>query len=411
MTLFYSILLKLYVFLIHVSAFFNAKAKLMLQGRKKLFDELKEVRKVDRKKIWVHCASLGEFEQARPLIEKINKEKPEIYIVLSFFSPSGYEIRKNYPLADHVCYIPFDSKKNAKKFIDYLEPEIAIFIKYEFWYHHIVELSNKKIPVYLVSAVFRESHMFFRWYGKFFKRMLEKYTGFFVQDERSSMILMKQGIKNVFITGDTRVDRVMEISSNEFSDINLDAFSKSRFTLVAGSTWPIDEKLLSKFLNMNNYSLNLIIAPHNVTESNINHIETLFDGRTIRYSKIAEITSKINVIIIDSVGILSMIYRFGDLAYIGGGFGRGIHNILEAAVYGIPVFFGPNHKKFIEAAELIDNGLAISVKNIEQLNKGYKSIVERNESKKVFMEISNNYFSLASGATSNIFRVIWEKMI
>ncbi|MEF9986255.1 MAG: glycosyltransferase N-terminal domain-containing protein [Bacteroidales bacterium] len=376
----YNIGLCSYVFLVRIVSMFNPKAKLFYNGRKGLLQRIK--REISHKDpiIWFHCSSVGEFEQARPIIEWYKKEKPKYKILLTFFSPSGYELRKNYELADWIYYMPVDTQKNARVFVQTVKPVKAIFIKYEFWYNYLAELSNSGSQIYIVSAIFRPTQMFFKWYGFFFRRMLKCYTKIFVQDNQSRDLLSSIGIQNnVLICGDTRFDRVYQIthSSKEFPLIK--KFSENHFTIVAGSTWEPDEAILAAVIK-NFSSVKLVIAPHEIHKARIDELEKTFvDMKVLRFSSfdkkftndkysstdiLAHLDSALlesNVVIIDCLGILSSIYRYGQLAYIGGGFGVGIHNILEAATYSIPVVFGPNYQKFKEAKDLIELGGAISI--------------------------------------------------
>jgi len=330
----------------------------MLAGQRETFSILKKQLDPNAPYIWFHAASLGEFEQGRPLMERIRQEKPEYKILLTFFSPSGYEVRKNYSGADIICYLPFDHTWNARKFLTLVKPEIAIFIKYEFWLNYINQLKRFNIPTYIISAIFRPKQIFFRWYAYRYRTVLNNYKWFFVQDRQSLELLEKFKFKNASITGDTRFDRVYEIFEQR-KDIPLvekflnKTVNEKTFTLVAGSTWVKDEDILIPFINQHP-EIKLIIAQHEINEQRIESLKSRFTGPVVRYSQAKEDTiTGASCLIIDSIGFLSSIYRYGDFAYIGGGFGKGIHNILEAAVYGIPIMFGPNHRKFKEAKELI----------------------------------------------------------
>lgn len=375
----------------------------MISGRKNLLDDLHTQIDHSSQKIWFHCASLGEFEQARPLIELIKEQHPEIKIILSFFSPSGYEIRKEYKYADHVCYLPFDSGKNARKFINIVKPDFAVFVKYEFWYGYIDELYKQNIPLFLISAIFRKSQLFFKPYGGFFLGQLKKYRFIFLQDAPSQQLLNKYGINNTLVCGDTRIDRVYQISKEEYSNEILDAFSKDKFTIVAGSTYSFDEKLLKNLLEESS-QYNFIIAPHETDEANINRIMISFNGFAQRFSHTKKpVSSDTRVIIIDTIGLLSKIYRYADITYVGGGFGKGIHNILEAAVYGIPVIFGPKNKKFKEAFELINNNTAYEIKEFIELKEVADKFLKNPELLKICKERLSKYFSDSIGASSGIY--------
>lgn len=405
MLVLYSLTIKLYILAIHFFALFNNKAKKMIRGRCKWEEKLEKQVNKDINYIWFHCASLGEFEQARPLIEALKNHNDNNRIILTFYSPSGYEMRYDYKYADIVCYLPFDSRLNAKKFIKIVNPKYAVFVKYEFWHYFIDELHKQKIPIYLISAVFRKSQLFFKKHGKFYLRILRKYKCLFVQDQESAKLLASKDIHNVIVCGDTRIDRVLEISKEMFDNRILKSFAKDNFVLVAGSTWNEDDKILAEIINNDKIGIKLIIAPHEVTEENIKSLESKFDCSYVRFSKVNDILhSDIKVIIIDSIGILSKIYRFGNFAYIGGGFGRGIHNTLEAAVYGIPVAFGPNYKKFNEAKDLIDNKIAFSINTsfeLQNILNEFKNNEERKTNCKSSVEA---FFNNSKGATKIILK-------
>jgi 3-deoxy-D-manno-octulosonic-acid transferase len=388
----YTFFIRIYSLAIGISSLFNSKAKQWINGRKYGISEIQkniELKKSNSEKtIWIHCASLGEFEQGRPLIEKLKKQYPNQKIVLTFFSPSGYEIRKNYEGADFVFYLPEDTPSNASSFISIINPQAVFFVKYEFWFNYLNELKKRNIPTYLVSGIFRPNHYFFKWYGAWGKKQLSCFTHFFVQNEASKKLLNAIGYNNTTITGDTRFDRVFEICNNVKSVPHLADFKKNTKIIVAGSTWKQDEELLST-LDFKSLDFKLIIAPHEVNEAHIQSIESMFEGisdiNTLRYSKANEHNIKsTNVLIIDSIGLLSSLYQYGEIAYIGGGFGKGIHNILEAATFGLPVIFGPNYQKFAEAVELIKLQGASSINNVNELqhqvNKLTQTAVYQNTS-------------------------------
>ena len=319
---------------------------------------------IDRKAkyIWFHAASLGEFEQGRPMIEMIRVKYPQHKILLTFFSPSGYEVRKNYEGADVICYLPFDEPFKVRKFLNLANPHIAIFIKYEFWLNYLTELKKRDVKIYLISAVFRPNQLFFKWYGRWYRKALECYERLFVQDEDSKKLLADYGIENVSVCGDTRFDRVLEIQQNARLLPEAELFTRgNKMILVAGSTWPEDEKIIIPYFN-SHPEIKLIIAPHEIHREHLLYIQSLLNRPSIRLSEIDGETIQIyDCLIIDSFGLLSSIYRYGHVAYIGGGFGRGIHNTLEAAVYGIPVVFGTKFQKFKEAKRLIANGGGFSI--------------------------------------------------
>ncbi|HML72415.1 MAG TPA: glycosyltransferase N-terminal domain-containing protein [Macellibacteroides fermentans] len=362
----YSLIIHLYAFFIELISPFHKKARLMRLGQWKTNGILRE--KIDRnaKYIWFHASSLGEFEQGRPLIEKIKAEHPEYKILLTFFSPSGYEVRKNYGGADVVCYLPFDTPYRVKKFLDLSKPVMAIFIKYEFWDNYLSELKRRNIPVYIVSAIFRKEQLFFKWYGGMYRKVLSYFTHIFVQDDASRELLSKYGVTNVSVFGDTRFDRVQDVYKNTKQIPMVELFvnnnrSDNQLTMVAGSSWQQDEEVYLNYFN-EHPELKLIIAPHEIHKDHLMHIESMLKRPSIRLSEATEkdIKGK-SCLIVDSFGLLSSIYRYGDLAYIGGGFGAGIHNVLEAAVYGVPVIFGPKYQKFKEARDLLQVGGAFSI--------------------------------------------------
>ena len=362
----YSLIIHLYAFFIELISPFHKKARLMRLGQWKTNGILRE--KIDRnaKYIWFHASSLGEFEQGRPLIEKMKAEHPEYKILLTFFSPSGYEVRKNYGGADVVCYLPFDTPYRVKKFLDLSKPVMAIFIKYEFWDNYLSELKRRNIPVYIVSAIFRKEQLFFKWYGGMYRKVLSYFTHIFVQDDASRELLSKYGVTNVSVFGDTRFDRVQDVYKNTKQIPMVELFvnnnrSDNQLTMVAGSSWQQDEEVYLNYFN-EHPELKLIIAPHEIHKDHLMHIESMLKRPSIRLSEATEkdIKGK-SCLIVDSFGLLSSIYRYGDLAYIVGGFGAGIHNVLEAAVYGIPVIFGPKYQKFKEARDLLQVGGAFSI--------------------------------------------------
>ncbi len=379
----------------------------MINGQKTTFSQLKE--KIDRKSryVWFHAASLGEFEQARPLIEAVREEYPEYKILLTFFSPSGYEVRKDYPLADIVCYLPFDTKKNVRRFLDLADPGIAIFIKYEFWYNYIHESFLRNIPVYLVSAVFRPEQPFFKNRRTRYGKMLRFYSHFFVQDEASVKLLKSKGIKNVTLAGDTRIDRVVEVrkKAKQLPEVEKFADEKS-IVIVAGSSWPPDEDLLIDYFNTHS-GVKLIIAPHEIDESHLREIEKKLKRPHLRYSNATkENIKQYDLLLIDCFGLLSSIYRYGQIAYIGGGFGEGIHNLPEAAVYGIPVIFGPKYSKFVEAHGLITSGGGFSISNKTEFNKKMDEMA-LNPSARINAGVkAKEYIFGNAGATQEIMQLI-----
>jgi 3-deoxy-D-manno-octulosonic-acid transferase len=387
---------------------FKRKARLMIDGHKSVFNLLEKEIDKKAKYIWFHVASLGEFEQARPLIEEIKNSKPEYKILLTFFSPSGYEVRYNYPLADIVTYLPFDTKKNARRFLELTNPHMVIFIKYEFWYNYINEIYQRRIPVYLVSAIFRKNQSFFKKLRSPYRNMLSLYTHFFVQDDESHKLLQKHGIKNVTVAGDTRIDRVIEIQKQTVNLPIVEKFiDKGSIIFIAGSSWPADEDIFINYFN-SHPNLKLIIAPHEIDESHLTEIEKKLSRPSQRYSGLTD-TDTVNAdcMIIDCFGLLASVYRYADIGYIGGGFGDGIHNLPEAAVYGIPVIFGPNFIKFREAHDLIATGGGFTIKNRAEFNKLMESLINEPELREKAGKEAKNYIFSNSGATNTILNHIF----
>ncbi|NLC49327.1 MAG: 3-deoxy-D-manno-octulosonic acid transferase [Bacteroidales bacterium] len=402
----YNVAISIFAFVFRLIAPFHKKVKLMIKGHAKTFDILEKQIDPNSKYVWFHVASLGEYEQALPMIDIIKRDKPSYKILLTFFSPSGYEVQKNNKIVDVVCYLPFDTKKNVKRFLDLAKPDIAIFVKYEFWYNFIHGLYLREIPVYLISAVFRPNQLFFKPWGNVFKKILHYYTQLFVQDHESKRLLKNNGINNVTVMGDTRMDRVIKIKEDVRDMPNVDKLTSSlkenEKVLIAGSTWPEDENLIINYFNTHAY-LKLIIAPHLIDEAHLKQIESKLKRPSIRYSQLsdAEILD-FDCLIIDNFGLLSSIYRYGKIAYIGGGFGAGIHNLPEAAVHGLPVIFGPNYKKFLEARELIRNGGGFTINNETDLNKILKNFVMSPEDLEIAGEKAAEYIYNSAGATQKI---------
>ncbi len=401
MSVLYFILIQLYGFLIRIASIFNNKASLWVKGRAGWKQQLKNALSGNSKpRIWFHCASLGEFEQGRPVLEQLRKDFPNHFIVLSFFSPSGYEAKKNEVLADYVCYMPLDGPKTSKAFVNILNPALVFFVKYEFWYFYGKELHRRKISFYCLSAIFRPGQIYFKPWGRFFKKILTRYTHLFVQDQGSLELLYRNSIPSVTVSGDTRFDRVLEISSRETSLPLIEYFCKNQLSFIAGSTWPEDEKALSVLLQAHP-ELKIVIAPHEISESRLRSIESRFNRKTQRYSTVSgSIDEKVNVLIIDSIGLLSLIYRFGKYTYVGGGFGKGVHNILEAAVYGKPVFFGPNHLKFKEARDLKAMGGGIGIKHGKNFVSAFEMMESNEMNYQTLCAKNRKYIEDRKGATA-----------
>jgi 3-deoxy-D-manno-octulosonic-acid transferase len=352
-------------------AIFNKKIELFIDGRKNVFTKLKAAILKTDEVIWIHCASLGEFEQGRPIIEKLKQLYPSKKIVLTFFSPSGYEVRKNYDGSDVVCYLPLDMEKNVKNFLDIVNPELAIFVKYEFWPNYLKELQKRKIKTILVSGIFRKNQSFFKWYGGWMIKSLQTFSHFFVQDQNSEVLLKSINFTNVTVSGDTRFDRVFEITkqNNELDFIS--KFKDNKYTLVAGSTWKEDEDLLLDYIN-NKASAEekFIIAPHNINHQDIADLKSKISKKTVLFSeKEDKNLQEFQVFIIDTVGVLTKIYSYADVAYVGGGYTKsGVHNVLEPATFGVPIIIGPNYYKFNEAVELVKNEACFVVDNSQKLS-------------------------------------------
>ncbi|NOR75725.1 MAG: 3-deoxy-D-manno-octulosonic acid transferase [Draconibacterium sp.] len=412
MRILYKIGIFLYSLTVHFGSFFNKKAGQFVKGRKNWEANLQNQIEKSANYIWFHCASLGEFEQGRPVIEEVKKQFPHYKIILTFFSPSGYEIRKNYDGADIILYLPLDTKSNAQTFINIVKPEKAFFIKYEFWYFYINELKRQNIPLYIISAIFRENQQFFKntILGKWYKQTLFKFEHFFVQNETSAKLLKSIGIKNISVAGDTRFDRVATIVKAVKKYPIVEKFKENKQLIIAGSTWKPDEELLIKFINQNE-DIKFIIAPHEVSDANINRIHQLLKKPAISFSKITEKDiNDFQVLIIDSIGLLSSLYQHGSIAYIGGGFGVGIHNILEAATFGTPIVFGPNFKKFNEAKDLISNGGAFSITNYNELKNTFNRLIS---DKKLFnnsSKNSKNYVKKNVGSTKFIINKVFNNV-
>lgn len=413
MRLIYDLIIRLYEVAIVLAAFLRKKKAILWKaGREKWQEDLKS-KLADKNitRVWVHCASLGEFEQGRPLIEKIKKSHPSICIVLTFFSPSGYEVRKDYSGADIVCYLPIDNFKNARDFVELVSPVYAIFVKYEFWHYYYKVLRSKEIPIFSVSAIFRQSQLFFKWYGRFYVEILKNVTRFFVQDEVSKNLLNAIGIHNVYVTGDTRFDRVYEIVKQSQLLEKIEQFKSEKKILVAGSTWVEDERMLLESFGTDEFTeMKIIIAPHEVNEDRINNIIKNASvyypaGEIARYSSDADF-SKAKILIIDNIGLLTRIYRYGTVAWVGGGFGKGIHNILEAAAYGLPVIIGPEFKKFKEAVDLIKRGGAFSVNSNIEIQHIFRNLWSNDVALAKCFKTNKEYVEKNKGATEKIYAAL-----
>lgn len=379
----------------------------MVKGHRNAWRILRQNMDHSQPWLWFHASSLGEFEQGRPIMEQIRAEHPEYKIIVTFYSPSGYEVRKNYPGADLVCYLPFDTLLNSRLFLQIVRPKMAFFIKYEFWPNYLLHLNRMAIPTYLISGIFRPEQVFFKKWGKPYRDLLSKFTHFFVQDQQSVDLLKSVGYsENVSISGDTRFDRVLEIRDNAKVLDKVVSFSKTTNSsvkiLVAGSSWPKDEQLFIPYFN-EHPELKLIVAPHEIHEDHLQSIEALLTRPSLRYSQASpEELSTCDSLIVDCFGLLSSIYQYGDIAYIGGGFGTGIHNTPEAAVYGIPVLFGPNYDKFIEAKELIACGGGFSIQTKEELEAELNRLISDEAYRKGTGKKAGEMVKKGSGGTQII---------
>lgn len=404
--LLYDFALRLYATGIKIYSLFNTKAKLWSEGRKNIFRQIAGKIILNEKIIWMHCASVGEFEQGRPVLEMLKEKFPTYRILLTFFSPSAYELRKNFTGADYIFYLPLDSKRNAEKFIRIVQPQLAVFVKYEFWYHYLYELHQRNVPTLLISAIFRKEQLFFRWYGKFFLELLQWYKQIFVQDKDSFQLLKDYGVNNVTLSSDTRFDRVTAIAAQAKSVPLIDLFKGDNRILIGGSTWPKDEKLLIRFINnseIDSATFRFIIVPHEINASHIQSIRQKLSGTSLLFSELNEgNATTARTIIVDNVGMLSSLYRYAAIAYIGGGFGKGIHNILEAAVYGVPVIFGPNYSKFKEAVDLIELGGGFSINSYDNLSAVLHRLITDKEYFNQSSAACRSYLQSGTGAVKQI---------
>ncbi|MEM9916622.1 MAG: glycosyltransferase N-terminal domain-containing protein [Bacteroidota bacterium] len=399
--LLYSFFIRLYGGIIWLAGLFNRKANKWVSGRVGQLPKIRQALDANRPLLWMHCASAGEFEQGRPLLEKLRDSHPQYQLLLSFFSPSGYELRKNYALAEHVCYIPLDTASRANAFVDAIRPRLVVMVKNEFWPHHLRAVQQRAIPIILISATFRKDQWLFKGYAKPFLRLLKGYQHIFVQDSQSLSLLKAQGIDACSVVGDTRIDRVLTIAAQQDERPLIAAFVGQQPVLVAGSTWPADEALLADLL-AEFPKWKLIVAPHEIDEDHLKKLEQLFSSNSVRYSRMTE-SSTSRVLIVDNIGMLASLYRYGDLAYVGGGFGKGIHNLLEPTAHRMAVIFGPRNHKFREASLLIGCGGGFSIKDATSL----KAIFRRLQSKEDRLQAGEKAYRLLAqnaGASEKIHR-------
>jgi 3-deoxy-D-manno-octulosonic-acid transferase len=401
----YNILVTLVGVVLKIIAFFNAKTKLFVNGRKGVFKTLTQTIKPTDKVIWLHTASLGEFEQGLPIVERLKINFPAHKIVATFFSPSGYEVKKNSNVAHVITYLPLDTKKNAKRFLDTVRPDLAIFVKYEFWPNYLKELQKRNITTLLVSAIFRKQQAFFKGYGGFMKKTLATFNHFFVQDENSKNLLQSIGFNNVTVSGDTRFDRVSKILNQNNTLPFIKDFVDDKLCVVAGSTWPEDEALLTEYINTQlPNEVKFIFAPHNIKPQQIGKLKTSIHKRVMLFSeKEGKQLSDFDVLIVDTIGLLTKIYSYASIAYVGGGVGTtGLHNTLEPAVFGIPIIIGSNYQNFKEAIDLVALGGILSISNQASLNTALNKLIKQEEFRKKLGEINGSYVKNNTGATQVI---------
>ena len=400
----YSILVGLAELILRVVAKFSPKMRLFVDGRKDVEAILAQKISANDNTIWFHAASLGEYEQGLPVMLKMKENYPNHKIILSFFSPSGYEVRKNNAVADVTVYLPLDTKRNANRFLDLVHPEIIFFIKYEFWPNYLNSIHQRKIPTYLISGIFREDQPFFKWYGGFYRKALFAFTHFFVQNDKSKTLLASLGFSNVTVSGDTRFDRVVQILDQDNTLKFIEEFKDDKMTIVVGSSWPADEKLLVNYINKSPVDLKFIIAPHNIKHDQIVELQNSIERDVVLFSEKdgVDLSSK-QVFIIDTIGLLTKIYSYADLAYVGGGFGNpGVHNILEPATFGIPIVLGPNFSHFAEAVALVNLGGATSVSNQSQLDDAFDNLLSNDDERGEQGSICETFVQMNKEATKKI---------
>ena len=405
----YNIGISAYKLAVRLASVKNRKARLLLEGQSRTFSYLREHLHPAGGYIWIHASSLGEFEQGRPLIEKIKREQPGARILLTFFSPSGYEVRKNFSMVDTVVYLPFDLPGNVKRFLDLVKPSVAIFVKYEFWGNYLSALKRRGIPTHIISAIFRPDQIFFKPWGGLFRKMLKCFNTLFVQNEQSRELLAGIGVKNVVVAGDTRFDRVADVyaAAKEFPLV-AKFVEKAKFTLVMGSSWPPDEDIVIPYFNAH-CEMKLIIAPHEFDRHRLHVLMSKLARPTRFYSEAtAKNIESADCLIIDSFGLLSSLYRYGQAAYVGGGFGSGIHNINEAAVYSIPVIFGPKHHKFQEASDLIALDGAMSINDADSFSAAMDPLLENEPLRVKCGSTAGEYIQSHLGGTQLIYDHIFN---
>ncbi|OXA96200.1 3-deoxy-D-manno-octulosonic acid transferase [Flavobacterium hercynium] len=406
----YNLVVSIAGFLIRIVALFSPKIKLFVDGRKNVFTILENKIKTTDKTIWFHAASLGEYEQGLPVIEKIKEKYPSHKIIVTFFSPSGYEVRKNNTVADVTLYLPLDTKSNAKRFLKLAHPEFVFFIKYEFWLNYLKELETSKTPTYLISGIFRDNQMFFKWYGGFYRKALNAFTYFFLQNESSKQKIEALGFNNVIVSGDTRFDRVNAILERDNSLDYIESFKNNQTTIIIGSSWPKDESLLIEYINQAPDDVKFIIAPHNIKGEQISNLKTQITKSSILFSEKENQNLEVyNVFIIDTVGLLTKIYSYGTIAYVGGGFGNpGVHNILEPATFGIPIVIGPNYSNFAEAVQLVALGGCTVISNLDELKESLDLLITDTNLLQEKGQICKSYIQDNKGATNTIMQQVYS---
>ncbi len=405
----YSLLIKITWYCLTVIAKFHPKIKLFVNGRKETFKTLEQAIQPSWKIIWVHVASLGEYEQGLPLVERLKNQFSDHKIVLTFFSPSGYEVKKDKTPADVVTYLPLDTFGNATRFLEIVRPKLAIFVKYEVWPNYLTELSKRQVPTLLVSGIFNEKQAYFKWYGQFLRQSLRDFTHFFVQDEASKTLLKTLDFENITVSGDTRFDRVAQIAQRDNQMPLIDLFKRDHHCLVAGSTWPEDEKILLPFINTTTAKIKYIIAPHTIKKQHIQQLKAALSKKTVCYSELEnqqQSHEEIEVVIVDSVGLLTKIYSYADIAYVGGGFATGLHNTLEPAVFGIPVIIGPEYSDFVEATDLVQQNGVLSIQNLKEFETQVTKLLQETSLAKKTGAINLLYVQKKVGATNTIMEYI-----
>jgi len=408
MIFFYDLALKIYWLILKIASNFHPKAKKWMDGRKNYFEHLKSSihSKKQGKRIWMHVSSLGEFEQGRPVVENLLQKFPQLELIVTFFSPSGYELRKNYDKADYVFYLPLDTKKNARSFLEIVNPDLVLFVKYDFWFHFLNESQQKNIPTFLISALFHKQQSFFKWYGGIFRKILKNFTYVFVQDQNSYQLAKNIGVENLILCGDTRIDRVIEIANETFSNEKVELFKSNKNIIIFGSSWDKEEEFLIQFLaEFKRPDWKFIIAPHDVSIERINKLKKSLNENCILFTNKNAFNNE-RILILDTVGFLAKIYRYGKIAVIGGGFFEGIHSVLEPAAYNLPILFGPKHQKFNEAFELLNSKGAFCFNNYDEFKTHLLKLISNAEHYEISSQASENFIANGKGASRKIIDVL-----